>query len=238
MNRRKFLKNSTLGMVGSGFLGTKSLLGAQEKDKDGSPKIKKYRILGRTGFEVSDISTGGPMDEGILNALLDAGVNYIDTAESYGPSEGIVGKVMKGRDRTKVFITTKLLVTSFPGLPVKKEEATKEGIIKRFKKSLERMKMEYADCLMMHCLDNVADINHKGYHAAITQLKSEGRVKYTGLSNHGSFNPIDIKEPMGKVLLKVLPCQPQCQQYLCELQQYNVPVQTLPVLAHKNLALA
>ncbi|UCC38770.1 MAG: aldo/keto reductase [Candidatus Aminicenantes bacterium] len=200
MNRRKFLKNSTLGMVGTGVLGGKSLLKAEEKKKDDAPKIKEHRTLGRTGFKVSDISTGGPMDESVLNALLDAGVNYIDTAESYGPSETIVGKVMKNRDRKKVFITTKLLVTSFPGLPVKKEEATKEGIIKRFHKSLEKMQTEYADCLMMHGVDNVADLKHEGYHAAVSQLKSDGRLKYTGLSNHGSFHPIDAKEPMGKVL--------------------------------------
>ncbi len=203
MNRRKFLKSTTLGMAGAGVLGGKSLLKAEEKKRDNEPKIKEYRTLGRTGFKASDISTGGPLDEGVLNALLDAGVNYIDTAESYGNglSETVVGKVLKNRDRKKVFITTKLLVTSFPGLPVKKEEVTKEGIILRFKKSLQRMQTEYADCLMMHGVDNVADLKHEGYHAAVSQLKSEGRLKYTGISNHGSFHPIDNKEPMGKVLL-------------------------------------
>jgi len=203
MNRRKFLKNSSLGMFGAGVLDRKSLLRAQETKKDDAPKIKEYRTLGRTGFKVSDISTGGPSEEGVLNALLDAGINYIDTAESYGngQSEAIIGKVMKNHDRKKVFITTKLLVTAFPGEPVKKEDVSKEGIIRRFQKSLERMQTEYADCLMMHGIDNVADLNHEGYHAAVRQLKSEGSLKYSGLSNHGSFHPIENREPMGKVLL-------------------------------------
>jgi aryl-alcohol dehydrogenase-like predicted oxidoreductase len=203
MDRRKFLKNSTLGMVGAGVLGGESLLKAGEAKKDDAPKIMEYRTLGRTDFKVSDISTGGPGDESLLAALLDAGVNYIDTAESYGngQSETVVGKVMKNRDRKKVFISTKQLVTSFPGMPVKDEEVSKEGIIKRYHKSLERLQMDYADCLMMHACDKVADLNHEGYHAAVKQLKADGRVKYAGISNHGSFHPMDVREPMEKVLL-------------------------------------
>lgn len=203
MDRRKFLKNSTLGMVGAGVLGRKSLLKAGETDADETPKIKEYRTLGRTGFKVSDISSGGPMNEGVLNALLDAGVNYIDTAESYGNghSEKIVGTVMKNRDRKSVFITTKQIVTALPGFPVKEEDVTKEAIIQRFQKSLERMQTEYADCLMMHGTDNVADLNQEGFHAAVSQLKAEGRLKYAGISNHGSFSGMDSKESMGKVLL-------------------------------------
>ena len=114
--------------------------------------LKEYRTLGRTGFKASDISTGGPGDEALLSALLDAGVNYIDNAESYwnGKCESIVGTVMKGRDRKKVFLTTKQVIHPYPGMPYKEEENTKEGIKKRFYKSLERMQTDYADCLMIH----------------------------------------------------------------------------------------
>jgi aryl-alcohol dehydrogenase-like predicted oxidoreductase len=145
MNRRKFIRNSTLGIVGAGALGEKSLLEAEQK-KDDSPKIKEYRTLGRTGFKVSDISVGGGYDESLLNALLDAGINYIDTAESYGNGqvETTIGKVLKNHDRKKIFVTTKQLVTAHPGMPVKKEDVTKEAIIKRFQKSLERLQTDYA----------------------------------------------------------------------------------------------
>jgi hypothetical protein len=78
-----------------------------------SPKIKEYRTLGRTGFKVSDISigTGGSFfDPSIINKLLDAGVNYIDTTESYGGgrAEKTVGEVLKKHDRKSIFITSKL----------------------------------------------------------------------------------------------------------------------------------
>jgi len=203
MDRRNFLKSSAIGMAGSGLLRGKTLLGAEAKAEEETVKIKEYRTLGRTGFKVSDISSGGPGDESLLNALLDAGVNYIDTAESYGDghSETVVGKVMKNRDRKSVFITTKQIVTELPGYPIKKEDITKEAIISRFHKSLERMQTDYADCLMMHGVDNAADLNHEGFHAAVTQLKADGSLKHAGISNHGSFSGMDSKEPMGKVLL-------------------------------------
>jgi len=120
INRRNFLKNSALGIMGIGAgIGTGTALhvdaakgGAdQDEEKKTEPaRIKSYRTLGRTGFKVSDISSGGPMDEGILNALLDAGVNYIDTAESYGngKSETVTGKIVKNRDRKSIFFQRKV----------------------------------------------------------------------------------------------------------------------------------
>jgi aryl-alcohol dehydrogenase-like predicted oxidoreductase len=203
MDRRKFLKNSALGVVGAGVLGGESLLKAEETKADETPKIKEYRTLGRTGFKASDISVGGMFDESLLNALLESGVNYIDSAESYGngQAETIIGKVLKNYDRKKFFITTKQLVTALPGMPLKEEEVTKEGIIKRYHKSLDRLQMDYADCLMMHACDKVEDLNHEGFHAAVKQLRADGRLKYAGISNHGTFHPIDVREPMKKVLL-------------------------------------
>lgn len=201
MDRRKFMRNSALGIAGAGLLGRKSLLQAEEKKGSGT-KIKEYRTLGRTGFKVSDISTGGPGDEALLAALLDAGVNYIDNAESYwnGKCESIVGTVMKNRDRKKVFITTKQVIHPYPGMPYKEEDNTKEGIKNRFYKSLERLQTDYADCLMIHSVPDEKILKHEGFHAAVIELKTEGKLKHAGISNHGSVDPSQT-EVMGKVIM-------------------------------------
>ncbi len=59
------------------------------------------RTLGRTGFKVSEICSGMPQNEAVLNRLLDAGVNYIDVAASYsnGKFEENTGNAIKNRDR-------------------------------------------------------------------------------------------------------------------------------------------
>ncbi|MBN1224983.1 MAG: aldo/keto reductase [Candidatus Aminicenantes bacterium] len=179
LNRRQFIRNSALGVVGTGVFSQGKWLKARTQETKDTPKIKEYRTLGRTGFQVSDISSGGPMDPAILSALLDAGVNYIDTAESYGngQSEKITGDVLKDRQRKEIFVTTKMGIG---------RKTSKEQILQRAKKSLERLQMDYVDCLMIHSPDFVEIVKNQGFHDAIQELKAEGRVKYAGISNHGS----------------------------------------------------
>lgn len=188
MKRRNFLKNSALGLLGASFLHDGNLAFSQNNTNTGTPavspetgsaKIKEYRVLGRTGFKASDISTGGPRNEALLNAILDTGVNYIDTAESYGRglSETVTGNVLKNRDRKSIFVTTKLAI---------KKDDTKETILKRTRDSLGRLQMDYVDCLMMHNPATVEILNSEAFHQAAKQLKSEGKIKHIGISNHGS----------------------------------------------------
>ncbi len=104
ISRRNFIRNSVSAAAGLGFIGGKRLFG-QEVEEPAGQKIKEYRTLGRTGFKVSDIGFGAGMlsNENILEAALDMGINYIDTAEEYvrGISERTIGKVLSRRDRKK-----------------------------------------------------------------------------------------------------------------------------------------
>lgn len=192
MNRRHFLRNSALGVAGAGFFSAANLRLTGEDAVVPTPTIKSYRTLGRTEFKVSDISSGAPMNVAVLNAMLDAGVNYIDTAEGYGrgKSELAVGEAIKNRDRKKLFITSKLYI---------KETDTKETLLTRAHKCLERLNTEYIDCMMMHCPPVSALVKHEPFHEAMKQLKTEGKLRFTGISNHGPEN--EKQEPMDKVLL-------------------------------------
>lgn len=187
------MKNTALGVgavtVGPGLAGS-GLLQAEEKAQP--LKIKEYRTLGRTGFKVSDIGSGIVKDRAVLEALLDAGVNYIDTAESYR-NEEVVGEVISKRDRKKIFVTTKLEI-----LP--KMANTKEEFLSRAYKCLERLKTDYVDCLMNHSPEEVALVTHENFHAAMKQLKAEGKVRHIGISHHGTNWFLDPKESMEAVL--------------------------------------
>ena len=158
----------------------------------------QYRTLGRTGFQVSDISfdTGNLTNSNVLAVALDMGMTYIDTAEHFvnGQAERAVGEVIKDRDRGSIFLTTKLNL-SFGG-------STKEALKDRFCRCLERMRTDYADCLMIHMTPRAEEVKHEPYHQAIAELKAEGKVRFTGLSNHGIQHSIfgRIEDPMENVI--------------------------------------
>jgi predicted aldo/keto reductase-like oxidoreductase len=194
MNRRGFLGGALTALAGAAA-GTERPINAARLAEPEEPAVKEYRTLGRTGFKVSDVGFGsGELTEpALLEAILDAGVNYIDTAEGYlrGGSERTIGEVLKNRDRKKVFISTKL------GL---RANVTKEQIIERANKCLERMQTGYVDCMMMHMPSNREALNNPAYHEAFQELKSQGKVRYRGLSNHGpQWN--DVPETMEQVTL-------------------------------------
>ncbi len=192
INRRHFLKKSTLGVIGAGMAAKTEFSEAKQIESSPTPKIKEYRTLGRTGFKVSDISLGYTMDEGIIGTALDAGMNYIDTAEQYPGHHRVIASVLKGRNRKEVFITTKLQVL---------EDKSKGGFLKRSRKCLEELETDYIDCMMMHCPEKTETIKTEGFHAAMLELKAEGKIRFVGASNHGSFWYQDSEETMDKVLL-------------------------------------
>jgi len=70
-------------------------------------------------------------------------------------------------------------------------------------KCLERLQTDYLDCLMIHMTPSIDQIKHEDYHEAVRELKAEGRVRFTGLSNHGVEYRIAgfIKDPMDRIIL-------------------------------------
>ena len=76
-------------------------------------------------------------------------------------------------DRKKVFVTTELEM---------KDDDTQQTILDRFGKCQERLRTDYVDALYMHSVPN-AHLNNEGFHAAVKQLKADGRVRFTGSRN-------------------------------------------------------
>ena len=157
--------------------------------------IKEYRRFGRTGFQVSDFSSGNPSNEAVLRALLKSGVNLIDTGEVYmnGNSERMIGNVIQDFDRSKLFINTKLYTEN--GFP------SKEEVIKRANACLERLKTDYVDCMQIHSAENSAILKDEAFHSGMEQLKKEGKVRYLGVSCHGNNWAFNTDENLETILM-------------------------------------
>jgi predicted aldo/keto reductase-like oxidoreductase len=195
MSRRQFIGSSVAAAIGFGLKSQVRSFGGKNELPLSKLKIKEYRILGRTGFKASDIGfgSGENTDVSLVEAVLDTGINYIDTAENYvrGQVERTIGKAVKNRNRKSVFITTKLALM---------KDVTKDGFIARARKCLERLETDYIDCLMIHAPETVEQLKNVGFHAAIKELKAEGRVRFCGVSNHGAQWQ-EVRETMEKVLI-------------------------------------
>ncbi len=188
-------------MITGGVLSQAGISVEQEIGETDPPRIKEYRTFGRTGFKVSDLGTGDFDDVGPFRGLLDAGVNYIDTSESYGQHGRKIGEAIKNRDRDSLFISSKLMAdTSIRRIG--KEGVTKEGFLKRAYRVMEALQTDYLDCLMISSPETVEMLKCEGFHAATEQLKKEGKIRFVGVSHHGSqWWMQKPKEPMEKILL-------------------------------------
>jgi len=182
ISRREFLGVSGTVIAGSAL----RFQFSEERDsKEEKPKsqvqIRQFRTLGRTGFKVSDISMGGTRnrDSSVVRYAYDRGINYFDTGETYtgGESEKMIGRALQFMERKKIFITTKIHI---------RDQDTEETVLNRFRKCQERLQTDYIDAFYMHGVSDVSVLNHVGFHSATKQLRSEGRLKYIGLSSHGS----------------------------------------------------
>jgi len=190
ISRRSFVKVGGAALAGGAAVGvTPSEVSASSvpalfpRMGDRSAKVQQFRTLGRTGWQASDIGMGTSRlrEAAVVRYAVDKGVNYIDTAEGYGngESERAIGEALQHIDRSKVFIHSKMRISS---------EDTEATILDRMRSSLERLQTDYIDAYGIHRPATVEMLSHPGYHAAIATMKAEGRVRHTGLSCHGAGN--------------------------------------------------
>ena len=188
LDRRSFLTKSGAAVVAGTILP-----GSVAKASNIVPADVAMRTLGRTGFQVNPVAIGGfCQNPNVYKRAMDMGVNHIDTAEGYyrGNSERTVGKAIQGRNRKELFISTKLGVDY---------DDTKESLLKRYRKCLERLDSDYFDALYMHGVGQTKLLEHEGFHALVDQMKAEGHLKHAGISCHGPEERDD--ESFEKILM-------------------------------------
>ena len=149
-----------------------------------------HRPLGRTGVQVSPLCLGAMMFGGwgnpdhddsvaIIHRALDAGINFIDTADVYsrGESEEIVGKALAGR-RDDVVLATKVHGTM--GDDPNQFGNSRRWIIREVEDSLRRLKTDWIDLYQIHRPEPDTDIDETL--GALTDLVRQGKVRYIGSS--------------------------------------------------------
>jgi aryl-alcohol dehydrogenase-like predicted oxidoreductase len=152
------------------------------------------RTLGRTGLEVTTLGfgamelRGGPTGpeitdeqaEQVLNAVLDAGINFIDTSIDYGRSEELIGRFIAHR-RPEYYLASKC--GCVPGARQGSEHIhTAENIRAGVEQSLRRMKTDPLDLVQFHRSLARREFEAQGALAEALKLKQEGKVRFVGVS--------------------------------------------------------
>ncbi len=165
-----------------------------------------YRTLGKTGLHVSELSMGGlfvasfatARDEArrAIHRALELGVNYIDTAPTYGDSEQVLGDALKGV--TQPYI----LSTKLGGRPQPFHPQDKDALRRSVEESLRNLQRDHIDILMIHEPDRPGQYDwftdrdrfHGPVCELLDELKTEGIIRFTGLGGTTAYELARIIE--------------------------------------------
>ena len=161
----------------------------------------ELRPLGRTGVQVSNLCLGTMMfgawgtadhDESIriIHRALDAGINFVDTADVYsaGESEEIVGKALKGR-RDDVVLATKFFMPM--GDDPNRRGGSRRWIVTAVENSLRRLGTDWIDLYQVHRPDPAVDVEETL--GALTDLVTQGKIRYIGSSSYSAGEIVEAQ---------------------------------------------
>ncbi|MCW3068161.1 MAG: aldo/keto reductase [Solirubrobacterales bacterium] len=180
------------------------------------------RVLGRTGVHVTPLCLGAMMfgawgepdhDAGIriIHRALDAGINFIDTADVYsrGESEEIVGKALSGGRREHVVLATKFHGTM--GDDPNEAGNSRRWIMREVEASLKRLQTDWIDLYQVHRWDPWTA--HEETLGALSDLVSQGKVRYIGSSTYPAPQIVEAQWVARERGL---------QRYVCEQPPYSL----------------
>ena len=153
----------------------------------------QYNVLGQSGLKVSEICLGtltfGDLTDKktatkIVDSARKAGVNFIDTADSYADSrsEAMVGDLIK-QDRDDWILATK--VGSSQGTPARRKGLTRKWMRQAIDHSLRRLKTDYIDIYYMHHVDWETPLAESV--STMGDIIAAGKARYWGFSNHRAW---------------------------------------------------
>lgn len=198
----------------------------------------KYKILGRTGVQVSQLcfgtmSFGGDADENasaaMYRACRDAGINFFDTADQYngGRSEEILGELIQGHREELVLATKCFNPTS---ADVNARGGSRRHITRAIDGSLKRLKTDRVEIYYLHQYDPATPTEESL--RALEDLVRAGKILYPAVSNYAAWQTqkaLDIQEARGWARL-------QAVQPMYNLVKRQVEVEILPMAQANGVA--
>lgn len=183
-----------------------------------------YRTLGRTGVKVSPLCLGAMMfgawgnqdhDDSIriIDRALDAGINFVDTADIYsaGESEEIVGKALSGTKRDRIVLATKFHAAM--GEDPNEQGNSRRWIMQEVDASLRRLGTDWIDLYQVHRPDPSCDIDETL--GALSDLVHAGKIRYFGSSTFPAHELVEaqwVSERRGR------------ERFVCEQPPYSILV--------------
>ena len=183
---------------------------------------REYRLLGRTGVTVSELCLGCMMFGGrtepadsyaIIDRALDAGLNFIDTANVYsrGRSEQVTGEALqRNRKRHQVVLATKVHGVMDDDDPNAKG-TSRRHIIEQCEASLERLQTDYIDLYQLHRPRPEIPIDETL--RALDDLIRAGKVRYIGTSTFAAWQVVEALWASKELGLN---------RFVCEQPPYNI----------------
>jgi aryl-alcohol dehydrogenase-like predicted oxidoreductase len=161
----------------------------------------EYRQLGRTGVQVSELCLGTMMfgawgnpdhDDSIriIHSALDAGINFVDTADVYsrGESEEVVGKALEGR-RDRIVLATKF--HGVMGDDPNQQGNSRRWILQEVDASLRRLRTDWIDLYQVHRPEPDMDVDETL--GALTDLVRAGKIRYLGSSTFPAHEIVEAQ---------------------------------------------
>ena len=197
----------------------------------------KYRVLGRTGVQVSQLcfgtmSFGGDADAqssaAMYRACREAGINFFDSADQYnkGRSEEILGELASGH-RDELLIATKCFNPT--GNDVNARGNSRRHISRAVEASLKRLRTDRVEILFLHQQDPLTPLDESM--RALEDLVRAGKVLYPGLSNHAAWQTqaaMDLQERRGWSRLQLI-------QPMYSLVKRQAEIEILPMAQAASL---
>jgi aryl-alcohol dehydrogenase-like predicted oxidoreductase len=190
----------------------------------------EYRALGDSDLRVSEICLGTWTTFGrsladddaiaLVDAALDSGVNFFDTANvySYGRSEEVLGSALVGRPRESFVVATKL----YGEMPNGDRGLSREQVLKQIDDSLGRLQLDHVDLYQCHTWDD--DVPVEETLGALTEVVDAGKARFVGVSNW-SGDQIRVAVELARVqgFAKIVSSQPEYSLLHREPEQDVIP---------------